>query len=361
MLVHKKEAVAIRKALAAWQETGDIDKPLADRLAASIEIATFNWRALARYAFLVAIVCIVIAVAALFADEAFLRLIERIFDTSHGLRALALAAIAVGLYWLGYTARRLHPQRIFSSEAVLFLGVLATAGAVLEFGAAIDSGSGHFPPLFLLSCAVYAVLGYALRSQLIWAFALFSLGSYMGAETGYVSGWGAYYLGMNYPLRFVLMGGVLIAVAALLGGTRRTAFLRQTTLVIGLLDLFIALWLLSIFGNYGDIDSWYSARQIELFHWSLLFALAAVAAITHGLRYDDATTKGFGLTFLFINLYTRFFEYFWDAAPKAVFFIILAASFWLIGRKAETIWTLGRDGRPPSPSPGVEREDGPKG
>ena len=47
-------------------------------------------------------------------------LIERIFDTSHGLRALALSAIAVGLYWLGYMAQRRHPQRIFSSEAILY-------------------------------------------------------------------------------------------------------------------------------------------------------------------------------------------------------------------------------------------------
>ena len=52
--------------------------------------------------------------------------------------------------------------------------------------------------------------------------------------------------------------------------------------------------------------------------------------------------RGFGLTFLFINLYTRFFEYLWDSLHKAVFFAVLAVSFWLLGSKAETLWHLGR-------------------
>jgi len=34
------------------------------------------------------------------------------------------------------------------------------------------------------------------------------------------------------------------------------------------------------------------------------------------------------------------FEYFWDATHKAIFFSILAVSFWLIGSKAEKIWNL---------------------
>ena len=49
----------------------------------------------------------------------------------------------------------------------------------------------------------------------------------------------------------------------------------------------------------------------------------------------------FGITFLAINLYTRYFEYFWDGLHKVVFFLILAASLALIGRYAEKIWHVG--------------------
>jgi hypothetical protein len=51
-------------------------------------------------------------------------------------------------------------------------------------------------------------------------------------------------------------------------------------------------------------------------------------------------TRGFGLTFIFINLYTRFFEYFWEGTHKAIFFAILALSFWYLGSRAEKIWHL---------------------
>ena len=84
--------------------------------------------------------------------------------------------------------------------------------------------------------------------------------------------------------------------------------------------------------------------QLSLIAWGLrvvlTFGLAAIGAIVYGLKQDDYTSRSFGITFLFINLYTRFFEYFWNELHKAIFFIILAASFWLIGWKAEKIWNL---------------------
>jgi hypothetical protein len=58
------------------------------------------------------------------------------------------------------------------------------------------------------------------------------------------------------------------------------------------------------------------------------------------LRNDDGVLRGFGLTFFGINLYTRFFEFFWDGLHKAVLFGILGLTFWLIGSRAETIWQM---------------------
>jgi hypothetical protein len=80
----------------------------------------------------------------------------------------------------------------------------------------------------------------------------------------------------------------------------RQDFIRPTR-SIGLLYLFIALWILSIFGNDGDINQWERVKQIELFHWSLLFGLAAIAAIYHGIKEDDPMTRSFGITFLLIQ------------------------------------------------------------
>jgi hypothetical protein len=62
--------------------------------------------------------------------------------------------------------------------------------------------------------------------------------------------------------------------------------------------------------------------------------------LLYGLKSNDTIAREFGITFLIIFLYTKYFEYFWDHTNKTLFFGILAASFWLIGRKAEKIWNL---------------------
>jgi hypothetical protein len=174
----------------------------------------------------------------------------------------------------------------------------------------------------------------------VWLFFLLSLGNWFGAETGYMSGWGAYWLGMNYPVRFIFFGGALLALCWLLRGRLQARHLYTTSKAMGLTYLFVALWIMSIFGNY-DIDNWYGVTQASLLPWALLFAVAAVLCIYISLKTDDGMLRGFGLTFLAINLYTRYFEYFWDGMNKVVFFLLLAASLAVIGRYAERIWHAG--------------------
>jgi hypothetical protein len=342
MKLPRKQAAVVRDAIERWRLDGMIPDSQATTLAATIEVQYFDWRKLAKYSFWIAVFSIVSSVSAALSDQALMDLIERLFATPPIVRCLALAVAASGLYRRGLIRRAQAPDKVYRNEAIFFLGVLATAGAISQLGIALDTGTGHFSLLLLLSFLVYAVLGVVLESNLIWVFALASLGGWMGTETGYMSGWGAYYLGMNYPLRFVLFGGLLTG-CALASETHPIGqrFFRST-LVMGLLYVFIALWIMSIFGNYGDMGTWQRVKQIELFHWAILFGAVAGWAIYHGLRHDNDITKGFGLTFLGINLYTRFFELFWDNLHKAIFFALLGLSFWYIGSKAETIWNLGK-------------------
>jgi hypothetical protein len=357
MIFNKKQGEFLRGVIDQWAREETIPQETAEHLRQSFSIRPFDWKKLAKYSFWVAIICLVIAVGSALFDRALLELLKRFFDLPEGARSFVLALFAAGAFCLGFFRRNKKPERVFSNEAIFFIGVLLCAGSIVFFGKAIDTGSGHFSLLLLLATIVYGALGLALKSKLIWIFAILSLGSWFGTETGYVSGWGAYYLGMNYPLRFVLFGLVLTGASFGFGNIRPLADFRHSTYVLGLLYLFIALWILSIFGNYGDLHHWHRARQIELMHWGLLFALAAIAAIVYGLKQDDYTSRAFGVTFLFINLYTKYFEFFWDATHKAIFFLIIAASFWLIGRHAEKIWNLEflkRDSSAPRAGPGTD-------
>jgi hypothetical protein len=75
----------------------------------------------------------------------------------------------------------------------------------------------------------------------------------------------------RHELSFTLcLGGVLIGLSLLFKRYAHFRDFAHSTYVMGLLYLFIALWILSIFGNYGDLNSWYNVKQYELLHWGVL-------------------------------------------------------------------------------------------
>jgi len=369
IVLPRKHHGVVTQVIERWRSDGIIDDLTTDRLAESIAIASFDWQKTARYAFILAIVCMAIAVGAILADRVLMELLMRLFNAPAIAKCAFFAAVSAIVFRAGLVLRRKHPHRVYRNEAVFFLGVLALAPAVFFFGVAVDTGTGHYSLLFLIASVLYALLGLWFPSPLVWVFGLLSLGAWMGTETGYMSGGGVYFLGMNYPMRFVIFGGALTALGltqlpvstptgdAMSFKTRILSMSSQTK-VVGLLNLFVALWIMSIFGNYGDMTQWYRVHQYELFYWSLLFGAVSIAAIVYGLKRDDGVSRGFGLTFLFINLYTRFFEYFWNSLHKAAFFAILAVTFWYIGSRAEVIWRLGerelqpRSGVKPTPEGG---------
>lgn len=341
MKLSRKNAKIVQAAIKYWAQTGLISQSTASDLNNSIDITPFDWRKAAKYSIWLAIFCFITSIFALLSDQIFLAMLAIIFGAPPLIKCLGLSGISASMFYYGILRQTRFPLKTYSNEAILFIGIITTGAAIYQLGRAMTLHDDQMHGLLFIGCLIYGVLGYYVKSNLIWVFAMLSLGSWYGAETGYMSGWGAYYLGMNYPLRFVLFGGVLTAGALAAENSTWFKELQLSTLSMGLLYLFIALWILSIFGDYGDMTSWYSAKPIELFHWSILFAIVSILAIYHGLKTDNAVTKGFGITFLFINLYTRFFEYFWNSMHKAIFFAILAASFWYIGTKAETIWSLG--------------------
>ncbi|SLY40342.1 membrane protein [Klebsiella variicola] len=210
MNVTRKEQRIIQRALNAWQASGELTPSDSQRLAHTLRVSPFDWRRLSRYAFWTALACVLIALGSLFADSELVAWLLSLFSHSALTRILLPALLAVVCYGWGFRRQRRETQWHYSTEAILFLGVVFTAVSLWQLGERLDNGSGHIAPLFLAGCVIYGAIGYIARSGLVWLFFLLALGNWFGAETGYVSGWGAYWLGMNYPIRFVLFGGALL-------------------------------------------------------------------------------------------------------------------------------------------------------
>lgn len=336
----KQESEFLNRAIEVWEKDNLIDASTAGKLRNSYEVKGFDWMRLAKYSFWIALICGGASFCYLIVNDAVINLLKNLYYTPDIIISIISAAAAAFLFIWGRRLEKRNPERIFSNEAVIFTGILFTACCIAYLGKTFDKGSGHYSLLFLISVFVYGFLGWRMRSRLIWLFALISLGSWFGTETGYQTNWADYFLGMNYPLRFVAFGVLLVAACYFLRKKAWFAYFNELTYVAGLLYLFLSLWMLSIFGNYGNIDSWWHVKQISLFYWGIISGAVAGGFLFYGLKTKDVIAREFGITFLLIFIYTKYFEYFWDHTNKTLFFAILAGSFWLIGRKAEKIWNL---------------------
>ena len=336
----KQESEFLNRAVTHWEKEQLIDAGVAKNLRESYEVKGFDWMRLAKYSFWIALFCGAIAVGSLIINDAVINWLKNLYYTPDVVISILSGIIAAVLFFFGSRWEKKYPEKVFSNEAIIFTGILFTACCIAYLGKTFDDGSGHFSLLFLLSVFVYGFLAWRMDSRLIWLFALVSLGSWFGTETGYQTKWSYYFLGMNYPLRFVLFGFVLACSCRVLQKQKWFYLFWELTYVVGLLYLFMSLWLLSIFGNYGSIDNWWHIRQISLFYWGIISAAVAGGFLLYGLKTKDAVSREFGITFLLIFIYTKYFEYFWDHTNKTIFFAILGASFWLIGRKAERIWNF---------------------
>jgi hypothetical protein len=340
MKIDQEKSDFLDEMLCHWKDEQLLSEEDVKRLKNSYETKSFDWRRLAQYSFWIAMACGVISLGALLIDKEILTYLEKLYDTPDGIISLLSAVLAGFLYYYSFKRRKTHVRQVFSNDALIFSAVMLTANAIAYLGKSIGHGNSHFSLLILFSVFIYGALAFVFRSRLIWIFVLISLGAWFGTETGYLSRWNWYFAGMNYPLRFVLFGLVVTFSSILLKGSKKFSFFYETSYICGMIYLFVSLWLLSVFGNFGTIEAWAVVKQISLFYWAIISAAACGISILAGLKYRDEIAREFGITFLFLNLYTRYFEYFWDSWHKALFFCILAASFWLIGRRAEKIWNL---------------------
>ncbi|WP_394244716.1 hypothetical protein [Vibrio astriarenae] len=339
MQVSRKEGRVLSDALVKWREQGVISEQEYQRLNSAYTVSSFDWKQLAKYSFYFAILSILISVLIAIGDQWLIELFQKLFSAPDIAKCGFFIACSILFYFLGMKSRESQPHKIFSNEAFMLVGVLSNAVAIHFLGEAFAIEDTTY--LMAFATVNYAVLGILMPSHIVWGFSLLSVGLWFAIEAAFPFGLGEYFLGVNVPIRFALMGALMTAGGYYLF-VRKTNQLSFyiTTKLIGLAYLFISLWVVSIFGNYVSVVEWDKVSQLSLIHWSILLTFVSAYAVYYGVKQKDDIVKIYGLTFFFINLYTRYFEYFWEDLHKALFFAILALSFWFFGSRAEKIYQV---------------------
>ncbi|MCA5004429.1 DUF2157 domain-containing protein [Sphingobacterium bovistauri] len=335
----RQDKETVEEALAFWKASGQLDESTVEELRSTIDERSFEWRVLARYAFWVALASLIFSVVSLFSDNTLEKFVQQFYDAPNIVYCIFFAGLAAVFYYLGFRNKKLYPEKTFSNETLMLAGAFSTAACIGFLGQILDRDNHFFTILFFISILIYGVLSIKLQSKLIWVFTLIALGIWFATETAYHSEWGWKFWGMNYPLRFTIFGIILTACAVFVQPKfSPLKSFKSTSVIIGLLYTMIALWILSIFGNYSDFEAWSRIRQIEIFYWGLIAIALSLGLAIYGLKRKDNVIRDIGFVFFLINLYTRFVEYLWDNINRTIFFLILAVSFWLVGRWSEKVW-----------------------
>lgn len=208
---------------------------------------------------------------------------------------------------------------------------LVKTGAALEMAAgfglqglttllAIDfsTGSKNWPALIGVQSLMLAVLAYILKNRLNLIHSAVCFFIFFGGETGYISGWGAYWMEMTYPVRFLAAGIVFLGIAWLHATRLRGAYQGFSRVYghLGLLVIHLALWFLAIFGYFEKEISW-NGTEAQRVAFSALWAAFSIASLWFAGTTGFGMLRSYGLTFLIIDVYTFYFQFVVVKSPQA--------------------------------------------
>ena len=151
------------------------------------------------------------------------------------------------------------------------------------------------------------------RNPLLLALSSVVFFCWFGGFTGFASGWNAYWFGMSYPLRFLIAAAFIVAagVVHLRAEARwpRQRGFAAIWIAAGLFFGEMALWLMSLFGNFDLEGAWHRAGPGELALFNLLWGTLNASLMLLGRRSGMRMLTGYGATFGVIQIYTAFFAH----------------------------------------------------
>ena len=326
-----KEYKFLNHTIEEWVSNGDITVDKAQQLKNTIEEPKSHAQQIAQYFFFIALSCILLAFAAIFIDDKFIEKLKLYFSLTNLFIAILFTVLST--IWFIYLKKKKHTINSAPFEVYAVIGSLLLVTALAYYCKETGFGPKYSGFLIVLAALLFSISAW-LRSYAVWIAGILAIMGWYGAFSTWQSNHDLF-LGMNYPLRFSLFGVLVCICSFIQPNIKPIASTQRITYIAGLIILLTGLWGVSVFGNYTSLDEWAKVRQVQIMWYALLFAILAALIFYYGIRKDDELTRDIGVFALLINLYSRYFEYFWDTTNKGIFFLVLGISFWVIGKWIE--------------------------
>jgi hypothetical protein len=222
---------------------------------------------------------------------------------------LLLVILAVVCLLAGHRLRR-RSKLEYVGLCVQLFGAFLLQGATTVMATRRLDGD-NWPLLVGAQSAMMLGIAYVALNRLVLWYGCALFFFWFGAQTGYIAGWGCYWLGMTYPVRYLLVGAGSLLLAWLHGVKIRGSWASFSRVYAhyGLLVINLAFWFLSLFGYYEDYDTPWSDIPGQRLTFSFLWAAFSSLCIYLGADKGIKLARAYGITFLIINLYTFYFQF----------------------------------------------------
>lgn len=166
--------------------------------------------------------------------------------------------------------------------------------------------------------ALALLLAYSCDLRLLLGAGILCFVAFISARTGTIGGMYWLYFGER-PENFFPAAAILFAVPQLIRHERFAGF-AAIYRVFAMLTVFLPMLVLANWGwlSYLDLDP-----DIIKYGYQVLGFIGSAAATWLGVRRGWNHVVNTGITFFLVFLYTKFFDWWWEAMPKYLFFLVL--------------------------------------
>ena len=289
---------------AAWLADGIIEQAAYDTLRERYSFTEFGFAGVLRYigiiGGLLALFGLMGAIAAMSGSAFFGALLTG---------GIGFAAVKWGLR----LAEDLQERYSTSSKIIVTLGVYLFGGAVGILCGSMGINGGAAMNAALTVCLPVAFyLAYQSRNAYLLLLAVLTLFHWIGSWDSML-GRSTYAFGVQdprlmWPAALAAVGVGVYHELHLYPGTGRFYKVWQT---VGLIYFNMSLLIMSSFSGKDGYPA----------DWVILFTAGCVAQIIAADRLQNGLIRGFGVTFLCINIFTRYHELFWKSMQAGTFLL----------------------------------------
>lgn len=203
-----------------------------------------------------------------------------------------------------------------------------------------------FPVFSLIGMIFFLAIAYLMEDQIAQLFGIGFLGHTIGLFTAYY--FACYVIGVQLPVIQTIIG-ILLLFAGFWhvekAGHKEDNFyflFGRTYQWTGLLFIFLALWIMSLWGITYKENYWMPPKVLELWIANFLFIGVSLLAMFYAALNEDRMFFNFGLTFFIIESYTLFFSRVWNTVGTAAGSLLLGVMLITTGYILRYLWLKGK-------------------